>query len=76
MLLSRVGLSDPVGCSPPGSSVNGILQARMLEWVTISFSIEYEGEGLFCPHRNGASGRIGVRFMGALNGSIVYVLHP
>ena len=26
-------LCDPVDCSPPGSSVHGILQARMLEWV-------------------------------------------
>ena len=26
-------------CSPPGSSVHGILQARVLEWVTISFSM-------------------------------------
>ena len=25
-------LSDPVDCSPPGSSVHGILQARILEW--------------------------------------------
>jgi len=25
-------------CSPPGSSVHGILQARMLEWVAISFA--------------------------------------
>ena len=25
-------------CSPPGSSVHGILQARILEWVPISFS--------------------------------------
>ena len=31
-------LSDPVDCSPPGSSVHGILQARILEWVAISFS--------------------------------------
>ena len=31
-------LCDPVDCSPPGSSVHGILQARVLEWVTISFS--------------------------------------
>ena len=29
---------DPVDCSPPGSSVHGILQARILEWVAISFS--------------------------------------
>ena len=31
-------LCDPVDCSLPGSSVHGILQARVLEWVTISFS--------------------------------------
>ena len=29
---------DPVNCSLPGSSVQGILQARILEWVAISFS--------------------------------------
>ena len=31
-------LCDPIDGSPPGSSVPGILQARILEWVTISFS--------------------------------------
>ena len=31
-------LCDPVDCSPPGPSVCGILQARILEWVAISFS--------------------------------------
>ena len=31
-------LCNPVDCSPPGSSVHGILQARILEWVAISFS--------------------------------------
>ena len=31
-------LCDPVDCSLPGFSVHGILQARILEWVTISFS--------------------------------------
>ena len=31
-------LCDSMDCSPPGSSVNGILQARILEWVAISFS--------------------------------------
>ena len=29
---------DPMDCSPPGSSVHGILQARILEWAYISFS--------------------------------------
>ena len=32
---SRPTLSDPRDCSPPGSSVLGILQARILEWVAI-----------------------------------------
>ena len=31
-------LRDPMDCSPPGSSVHGIFQARVLEWVAISFS--------------------------------------
>ena len=31
-------LCDPIGSSPPGSPVPGILQARTLEWVAISFS--------------------------------------
>ena len=33
-------LCDPMDCSPPGSSVHGILQARILEWVAIAFSRE------------------------------------
>ena len=35
---SCMTLCDPMDCSPPGSSVHGILQARILEWVAISFS--------------------------------------
>ena len=31
-------LHDPIDCSPPGTSVHGILQARILEWVAISVS--------------------------------------
>ena len=31
-------LCDPMGCSLPGSSVRGIIQARVLEWVAVSFS--------------------------------------
>ena len=37
---SHVWLCDHMGCSPPGSSVHGILQARILEWVAIPFSRE------------------------------------
>ena len=35
---SCLTLCSPVDCSPPGSSIHGILQARILEWVAISFS--------------------------------------
>ena len=31
-------LFNPMDCSPPGSSVHGIFQARLLEWIAISFS--------------------------------------
>ena len=33
-------LCNPMYCSSPGSSIHGILQARVLEWVAISFSQE------------------------------------
>ena len=36
--LSRVWLCDPMDCNLPGSSLHGILQARVLEWGAISFS--------------------------------------
>ena len=31
--------SDPMDCSPPGSSIHGIFQARVLEWGAIAFSV-------------------------------------
>ena len=31
-------LHDPMDCSPPGSSIHGTFQARVLEWVAIAFS--------------------------------------
>ena len=37
---------NPVDCSPPGSSVHGILQARILEWVAISFSGDLLNPGI------------------------------
>ena len=39
---SRPTLCDPMDCSLPGSSVHGILQARVLHWVAISFSRDLE----------------------------------
>ena len=34
-------LSDPMNCGLPGSSVHGIFQARVLEWVAIAFFVTY-----------------------------------
>ena len=39
---SCLTLSDPMDCSPPGSSIHGIFQARVLEWGVIAFSNQYE----------------------------------
>ena len=41
MLVAQLCLTlcDSMDCSPPGSFVHGILQARILEWVAISFSL-------------------------------------
>ena len=38
VVLSRLTLGDPMDCSLLGSSVHGILQARMLKWVSTPFS--------------------------------------
>jgi len=38
LLQSCPTLCDPIDSSPPGSPIPGILQARTLEWVAISFS--------------------------------------
>ena len=39
---SCLTLCDPMDCSLPGFSVHGIFQARVLEWVSIAFSLEDE----------------------------------
>ena len=53
-------LCYPMDCSPPGCSVHGVLQARMLKWVAISFpnKIKYPNVyvGLHCGrHRTSLS---------------------
>ena len=45
MLQSCPTLCDPIAGSPPGSPVPGILQARTLEWVAISFSNAWKWKG-------------------------------
>ena len=39
-------LCYPMDCSPPGSSVHGSLQARILEWAAISFSRDLPNPGI------------------------------
>ena len=44
-------LCDPIDGSPPGSPIPGILQARTLEWVAISFSNSYLQIHKIVPHK-------------------------
>ena len=41
--------SDCMDCSPPGSSVHGVFQARVLEWVAIAFSMQEEHDVIIEP---------------------------
>ena len=45
-LQSCLTLFNPVECSPPGSSVHGILQARVLEWVAMPSSRDFPNQGI------------------------------
>ena len=49
LLLLLLSPSDPMDCNPPGSSVHGICQARVLQWVAIAFSVL-----LLCPTNGGS----------------------
>ena len=61
---SCLTLCDPMDCSPPGSSIHGIFQARVLEWDAIVFSATGDKEPL-----NGA-----VRSAGMLARSLLSIL--
>ena len=72
-------LCDPMDCSPPGSSVNGILQARILEWTAMPFSIWAPVPGLNrCSPTNYFSnkGRACPRPRGSLHGTAAYIFMP
>ena len=45
-VLFCLSLCDPGDSSPPGSSVQGISQARIVEWVAISFSRDFPDPGI------------------------------
>ena len=60
---SCLTLSDPMDCSLPGSSVHGILQARVLEWGAIAFSRSGASPGQrfwenLCPGTPGTDAKI------------------
>ena len=68
---SCLALGDPMGCSPPGSSVYGIFQARIPEWVAISFSrgssrptdlilVSWQVNSLLLSHLGGLVGQVKV----------------
>ena len=46
VIQSCLTLCNPTDCSPQGSSVHGILQARVLEWVAISLSEDRPDPGI------------------------------
>ena len=51
---SCLTLSNPMDCSPPGSSVHGIFQARVLEWGAIAFSVVIEYLNYLKPNTSNA----------------------
>ena len=60
LLQSCLALCDPMDCSPPGSSVHGISQARILEWVAFPSPEDLPNPGiepasLTSPHWQGCS---------------------
>ena len=65
--------SNPMDCRLPGSSVHGIFQARILEWVAIAFSVKvlytmakhYKRDGCDRPRRSKARGATPRRRPGA-----------
>ena len=52
VIQSCLTLRDPMDCSPPGSSVHGTLQARVLEWGAIAFSIIDYTKAFDCVDHN------------------------
>ena len=67
-------LCDPMNCSPPGSSVHGILQARILEWVAISSSTASSWPRIE-PVSSALAGRISITEPPGKPHAFVYLMH-
>ena len=68
-------LCDPVDCSPPGSSIHGILQARILQWVAILPPRDLPDPGVK-PAPLVSPAQAGRFFTTAQAGKPPYSLHP
>ena len=63
---------DPMDCSLPGSSVHGIFQARVLEWVAIAFSTDWTTHAFFpVISKRGLCGSLHLWFIYPCRGSSV-----
>jgi len=71
-------LSDPMDCSPPGSSIHGIFQARVLEWGAIAFSNWLIRSIIFLPVLLPLSsfGHFSVSFQGSPCTILITAPHP
>ena len=49
---SCLTLRDLMDCSPPGSSIHGIFQARVLEWGAIAFSVTFVRVAISCNQKS------------------------
>ena len=72
----RLTLCDPMDCSPPGSSVHGISQARTLEWVAISFSRGSSWRGVEPTSAALADGLITIELPGKSWYAYIHILLP
>ena len=66
---SYLNLSDPMDCSLPGSSVQGIFQARVLEWGVIAFS-EVQSRSQQIDQSKGWSQTIGAEYQFQVSQSV------
>ena len=72
LLLLLLRLCDPMDCSPPGSSVHGIFQARVLEWGATAFSDNMLVQYLKTNQRIKVEGQV----VGGSGGELIGLSHP
>ena len=70
---SCLTLSNPMDCSPPGSSIHGIFKARVLEWGAIAFSNEIPRIVKFIESQSTSVDASVGRGNGRGNGELVFI---